>query len=120
MGAISSNTGKHCGIIKNRLHFKRKDKANNPGPDDIKKFLKYEEEYKNKEHHIYKIGVFEEDKKAIPWYKPGGIKILNENGKLVNLEVKSKLIESLMMNERKMMALYLPRPEEGRYGQRIE
>jgi len=119
LGAISNNDGRHCEIIKKRSHFKCRPegRVSNPGADDIRKFLEYENEYKDKEHFIHSIGVYSKDKEASPWYKEGRIKILNEDGTLVKLEDKSKLIESLMKDKRKMMALYLPRSEEECYGQ---
>ena len=72
LGAISANDNKkHCGIIKNRLHYKMKDETDDPpGNDDIRRFVKYETEYKGKDHYLYHFGeIFKGDKKASLWYK---------------------------------------------------
>jgi len=114
LGAINSNTnGKHCEILKNRLHYKREDESSDPpSNDDIKKFLDYEKEYRDKEHYVYSIGeIFNGDKKASLWYKSGGIQILEKKGGLVKLEDKSDMVKALMYEPR-IKALYLPRVKE--------
>ncbi|MCL2578399.1 MAG: HD domain-containing protein [Oscillospiraceae bacterium] len=119
LGAINSNSdAKHCGILQNRLHYKLEDETNDPPThDDIKRFTRYEDNYKDKEHHIYRIGeIYKGDKKASLWYKPYGIHILEGNGALVELESKSALVQSLIREPQKL-ALYLPRPEEENRGQ---
>jgi len=115
LGAISKNAnGEHCGIIKNRKHYKMVAEPKDSSADELDKYESLERKYKNsnKRHYPYRFGeAYEGDKPAKPWYKSRGIKILDKYGRTHFLEDKSNLVR-LLKEEPIKLALFLHRDEE--------